>query len=302
MAHEDIRLSVCREFIDQEFEGRIHLTHNNGDVYLTAWHVAPAEGEGNNLFIYFGEDSEWQVMEDFEVFINSTRDGKVFVCYPLEHPDDGAGMYFKVGHPREVTELFHLFVHPKSCLEPFAENGPDMRSHRLSDLFTFSVPPSGDAEWTSPDVRAGYLLTSEGRISCALDATAYEKEGKDALRNLLLVPSAEGISYLYVRELLSRDVRIGKEIREAYAQAGTREELVAKLSAIEVVLPARYYLQIRLIAEQLVMRDVLGHLVGLLVSQPGDFSTLTGYYENVAIALRKFMASQDGKLKAEKSW
>ena len=144
----DMFLDVCQEFLVGEFGERATLGRYSGRKIMTARSVAPQDGSAIRCF-GVGE-RVWQDMEDdFETNVVVAHDGKVSVSYPCQDVDHG-GMNFVVGHPREVSELFHLLVNPASCMTSGEEVATS--SCKLGDLVDFHIlVPDGDV-WRMLDL------------------------------------------------------------------------------------------------------------------------------------------------------
>jgi len=233
-------------------------------------------------------------MDDFEVFVNFVHDGKIFVTYPQEDPED-YGMFFRVEHPREAAELLHLFVYPKACTAP--GNEEPYTTHDLGELFDFRVlfpvvavsfkieptalPPARfEEKWpdyvqalpgASAELCAGYRMDFEGRLQAALSSSVDGPGSDYCFFDLLLVPRRNDISTLYLRELLTGHLPLRQALKAAFADSGSLEELVQALKGVKLLLPPRYHQQIRLAAEQQAMRGCLLYMAGQVAAEPGNF-------------------------------
>jgi len=349
---KDLRLSVCREFIEKEFGGAINLSRNENDVYLTASHVGPSGAEGDSVIAYDALADEWFEMEDWETFVNIVYDGKIFICYPMQD-EEGISMYLKVEHPREAAEVLHLITHPKSCTAPVDSGESPMKTYHLGDLFSLHVLtprerswclidpqslPAGAPEklqsmilsnvirdWDSfmngdtvravelteqhpaycgllPDaaeaLRAGYILDDEAKISCATDFVTKEPNGNDLFLDLLMVPRLTGVSYLYIRELLSRDAGLQKNLKAVFDKPSSLAELAGRFNRIEIEMPSRYFHQIREAVEHMLVRENLSYLAEAIATTPGEFRKMKERNRAMAKALHQVLHRPDFTLAA----
>ena len=143
----DLYLDVCQEFAIREFGDRAMLGREPGQKIMTA-RVAPQDGSAIRCF-EVGERVWEDMTEDFETGVVIVHDGKVSVSYPGQDVEHG-GMIFQVGHPREVSELFHLLVNPASCI--FSGEETAWSKRKLGDLVDFSILIPDGNEWRIMDL------------------------------------------------------------------------------------------------------------------------------------------------------
>jgi hypothetical protein len=142
----DLYLDVCQEFAIREFGERAIFEREPGHKIMT---TRPAPQDGSPIRCFEVGERVWEEMEDFETGVVIVHNGKVSVSYPgqdVEHE----GMTFQVGHPREVSELFHLLVNPALCITPGEEEAWSKR--KLGDLVDFSILIPDGNDWRVMDL------------------------------------------------------------------------------------------------------------------------------------------------------
>lgn len=130
----DVWLGVCEEFIHREYGKSNHLQRSLLGTDLNT-RVSVVK-EGGSLRFLNLNGPEWDVLEDDDMYINISHTGTVSVGYTFEGQAD-LGMFFKVGHPAEVSELFHLLLNPAAYVTP-EEECEHMR-RELGQLCKFHV-------------------------------------------------------------------------------------------------------------------------------------------------------------------
>jgi hypothetical protein len=340
MGHkEDLYFDICKEHVIKQFGADLVLNREADQSFLTIMKVTAQDG--GKLHRFNENDMAWEGTDQDFTGWSIVQDGKVFVSYPEDEPEDG-GMFFKVGHPREVSELLQLFVHPLSCVTPEEEAQYEM--HQLGsvvDLFvpipdgntwrifdTAALPPgepdgfrnvlhlnlirdwdrlmsgsTGEAfkiceRWpeyvrslplATECMRSGYILDPDGGLRSAVDRLANAPTSNDLFLDMLVVPAKEGISAMYLRELLNGDVALCKEIRKAFGVDSSLDAFVAALKAITINLPRKYHHQIRIAAEHHIIRQWLLSISERLASQRGCFYLLAEKHWHVAHTLGQLL-------------
>lgn len=131
---------ICEEFVAKALGKGIQFRRSldGSSVRTVLWVQA---GGGNIRCFNLGERT-WDAMEDDDIHVYIFNEGTIEVGYSLEDQAD-MGMRFKVGHPREVAELFHLLVNPDAYLA--ADKDVPSKVRKLGDLGEFHVLiPDGD--------------------------------------------------------------------------------------------------------------------------------------------------------------
>jgi hypothetical protein len=137
MNEQDLYFNICLDFIVKMF-GKNPGIDRGGRSFLTTNLVTPADG--GHVCRFNTEELKWEDWDQSFTGWSIVQDGKVFVSYPEDEPMDG-GMFFKVGHPREVCELLNLMVQPVSY---FGREVPPSQPRKLGDLMDFyALLPSG---------------------------------------------------------------------------------------------------------------------------------------------------------------
>lgn len=143
---KELYFDICQDYVYKRFGREPGLGRVPDRTFLTATMVTPEDG---GKVVRFNEsDLLWE--DSGCVFTNWSiaHDGKVFVDYSDGDVDDD-GMVFRVGHPREVSELFYLLVQPMSYFEAAVF---ESISWKLGDLVNMYVLiPMGDG-WRGLDL------------------------------------------------------------------------------------------------------------------------------------------------------
>lgn len=143
----DTYLDLCQQFMIKEFDERAILRRVPDMKIMT---TSPAPQDGSPIRCFEVGERVWEVVEeDSETNVVITHDGRVSVSYPCQDLDHG-GMNFRVGHPREVAELFHLLVYPASCITPNEATAWERR--KLGDLADFHVLVPDGTVWRIVDL------------------------------------------------------------------------------------------------------------------------------------------------------
>jgi hypothetical protein len=115
---KNVFFSVAEEHVAKAFGPSIHLTPSPGGSRLTT--ILATGEDGGDIRCFDPGERTWDVMEEDDIHVNIAHDGMVHVRYSKEEQIDRC-MTFKVGHPREVAELFHLLVDPAHYVTPEEE-------------------------------------------------------------------------------------------------------------------------------------------------------------------------------------
>ena len=316
---------VCEEYVAREFGKTVQFRRSPHGSHLNAT-LCVSEGGGDLRCFNLGVRT-WDVMEDDEMYVQIALDGLVSVGYSLMDQAD-YGMVFKVGHPREVAELFHLLLNPAAHLKPeeeclYGERKlgeiaefriliPDGETWRIVDPSNLPQDTPEDfrkafhlnlsREWNHftsgathaawdfagrwPDfvkslpvatslVRAGYVLDLDGYMKSAVNLAVVPPAcppSGDAFFDMLIIPSQEHVSSLYLREVFNHDKELGKRIEKAFSTSNGCETMMAAIKAIALHLPLENRRQIRLAAEQNAIRQWLLSVAERVATQRGGFS------------------------------
>jgi hypothetical protein len=128
---KDVFFSVAKEYLAKTFGSSIHLAITPGGSRMTST-LGTLEGGGDIRCFNLGERT-WDVMEEDDIHVNISHEGLVHVRYSKEEQIDRS-MAFKVGHPREVAELFRLLVDPAHYVVP--EEEVTFEKYRLGGSLT----------------------------------------------------------------------------------------------------------------------------------------------------------------------
>jgi hypothetical protein len=139
-------LDICHDFVVTRFGCDPGLNRIPGRNVITATLVTPEDG---GTFRQFNESNlSWNDSGCRFTNWSIVHDGRVFVSYPDGDLDD-AGMVFRVGHPREASELLHLLVQPMDCLGAAASDSLPVKLGELVDAHV--LIPAGDG-WRALDL------------------------------------------------------------------------------------------------------------------------------------------------------
>lgn len=140
---------VCEEFVAGEFGKNVQFRRSPHGTHLNA--TLCVQDGGDDIRCFNVGERTWDNMEDDDIHVSIGHDGAVSVGYGLEDQIE-LGMNFKVGHPREVSELFHLLLNPAAYVKPDEECSYE--EQRLGDLVEFRMLiPDGDT-WRTVDPSA----------------------------------------------------------------------------------------------------------------------------------------------------
>jgi hypothetical protein len=341
-AKKDLYLDICQEFIAKRFGKDPGVNREPSRSFMTAGMVTPDDGGTFRLFNQ--RDLTWEDSGfDFTNW-SIVHDGKVFVGYSEDFEGE-YDFFFKVGHPREVAELLHLFVQPASCFD--AAPGAS-RVAKLGELAAFHALIPGGNGWRALDlarlpsdstadfrdavglsltrdfdamikgrtceawkfaerwpeliaalpdagplIRAGYLLEPGLNVSDALDKLASEPRTTQPFLPLLMVPSCEDVSCLFLREYLSGDRQAAGQRKNAFAEGKSLEQTHAALANVELSMPLALTDQIRLAAQVNLMRQRVMQEAECLAHTRAPFGELTATYRNAVRAIDRLVEAND---------
>jgi hypothetical protein len=338
---QELYLDICHEFIVKRFGKEPGRGRVPGRSFMTATMVTPEEG--GTVRRFNEADLSWDdTGQDFTNW-SIVSDGKVFVSYPEDDPEDG-GMFFKVAHPREVSELLCLLVQP-FVEAPLASAMPPSRQLNLGDLvdmhvlipmgdgwraLALALPPStmpqglpealgsnmvqnwdslvsgksceagkfadrwpdfiGSLPDAAPLLRAGYLAKKHLNLHHALDLLAEGPRGNGPFLNMLLVPSREDVSSLYLREYLNGDFEAAKQREGAFAEENDLGKVHAGLKNVAIRMPAAFVDQIQLAAQVNLMRQRVLQQAECLANWRATFEELIIRYRDAGQAINELIA------------
>ena len=144
---KDVFFSVVEEFVAKAFGSSINLALSPGGSRMTAT-LGTLEGGGDIRCFNLGERT-WDVMEEDDIHVNISHEGLVHVRYSKEEQIDRS-MAFKVGHPREVAELFHLLVDPAHYVAP--EEEVTFGTYTIGEIFDLYALIPDRATWRILDL------------------------------------------------------------------------------------------------------------------------------------------------------
>lgn len=111
--------------------------------------VLATRKDAGEMRCYTVSESTWDEIEEDDIHVRVTMDGVVSIRYSKEENGD-CGMRFRVAHPREVSELFHLLISPAEYLRPTDED-VGWEQYRLGDMATFHVALPDNGQWKIVD-------------------------------------------------------------------------------------------------------------------------------------------------------
>jgi len=139
---KDLFFSVAKEYVAKAYGSLIHLAISPGGSRMTAA-LGTLKNGGDIRCFNLGERT-WDAMEEDDIHVNISHEGLVHVRYSKEEQLDRS-MAFKVGHPREVAELFRLLVDPAHYVAP--EEEVTFGTYTIGKIFDlYALIPDG-ATW-----------------------------------------------------------------------------------------------------------------------------------------------------------
>jgi hypothetical protein len=133
----------CMKHVTEKYGPSIRFEHASDPTGLsTVLGVAPGDGD---IRCFVPGDKTWKVMEDDDIHVNIAHDGSVAVGYTRVDQADNYGMRFKVGHPREVAELFQLLITPAAYLN--SDKDELYHTVTLGEIFDFHVLVPDGKTW-----------------------------------------------------------------------------------------------------------------------------------------------------------
>ena len=141
-ARADLFFDVCKKSVNQTFGDGVRLQKSANPARMTTvLGVAPG---GGDIRCFNAGEKTWDSMEDDDIHVGMTSEGRVSVGYSQEDNIDYS-MSFKVGHPCEVAELLHLFINPAVYLAE--EETYSGRECGLGEIFDFYVLVPDGQQW-----------------------------------------------------------------------------------------------------------------------------------------------------------
>ena len=137
---------ACDKFVADELGKDIHLQRSAVGSRSFTRLCIPA-GRGDVRCFNLGTRT-WDVMEDDDMYVHVFHDGTVDVGYSLMEQAE-EGMSFKVGHPREVSELFTLLTNPARHMN--AGSDVPYGRRKYGDIAEFHVLIADEATWRIMD-------------------------------------------------------------------------------------------------------------------------------------------------------
>lgn len=144
---KDVFFSVAKEYVAKAFGSSIDLALSPGGSRMTAT-LGTLKNGGDIRCFNLGERT-WDVMEEDDIHVNISHEGLVHVRYSKEEQIDRS-MAFKVGHPREVAELFHLLVDPAHYVAP--EGEVTFGTYTIGEIFDLYALIPDEATWRILDL------------------------------------------------------------------------------------------------------------------------------------------------------
>ncbi|MCE9614880.1 MAG: hypothetical protein K8T26_11425 [Lentisphaerae bacterium] len=171
--------------------------------------------------------------------------------------------------PREATEDFRKAVHFNLIQDwDKLHSGDTVEAHKLTPHWPSLVKSLPTA---LEPLRDGYILAPDGRMRSAADRAVIEPSGSEVFLDLLLVPSADAISSMYLRALFNGDLTVGRDIRKAFAVDSGLDAFVQALTGMTLHVPRSIHDQIRIAAEHQLIGQWLLEVTEQLAHQRGCF-------------------------------
>lgn len=336
---KELYFDICQDYVNKRFGREPGLGRVPDRAFMTATLVTPEDG--GNVVRFNEHDLTWE--NTFQHFTNWAivydADGKVFISYPEDDLDDN-GMFFKVCHPREVSDLLFLLAQPVSYFESAISESIPWKLGDLVDIHVLipmgggwralnlahppsSMPPefweilgcnlvqNSDSIGTdqfceagkfvdrwpetisalpdaAPLLRAGYLAEKNLNLRHALDLLVAGPRSNTMFLNVLLVPSGDKVSALYLREYLNGDREATKRLRDAFAEENELGKVHDILKNVTIRMPTALTDQIRLAAPVNLMRQRVIHAAEILAHGRAPFCELTAQYQDAIRAIEGF--------------
>ena len=146
----------------------------------------------------------------------------------------------------------------------------------------------------APLIRAGYMLQPGLNVSDALDKLASGLRTTQPFLPVLMVPSREDVSCLFLREYLNGDREAAGQLKNAFSDGNSLEQVHAALGKVELSMPAALTDQIRLAAQVNLMRQRVMQQAERLTYTRVPFGELTTKYRNAVLSIDRLMESSAG--------
>ena len=187
-------------------------------------------------------------------------DGETWrIVDPSAMPADTPDEFRKSLHSNLALDFDHIFSGAGVEVCHFAERWPD---------FMKSLPV------VSPQACAGYILDAHGNnMTSAIDLADIPPDGGETVFNVLMIPDAQTVSSMYLRQSITGDKALGEKIHQAFIVGGDLDEWIATIKAVPVRLPVEIRHQIRLAAEQNRIRKTLLKIADQVACQRDAYST-----------------------------
>lgn len=313
---------ICEEFVSRAHGPGIVFRRSHAGESVDCV-LATREG-GGEMRCYNASENTWGEIEEDDIHVRVTMDGVVSIRYSKEENGD-CGMRFRVAHPREVSELFHLLINPAGFVRPTDED-VGWEQYRLGDMATFHVALPDNGHWkivdplalpddapedfrkalhlnltrnwahflsgetcsawefskrwpdfiqSLPDataqLRESYLLDTENKMLSAVDYAVIPPMGPptgSVYLNMLITPNPLAVSSLYLREQMSMDKQLAKEVESAFSSGDQLHDMMSAMQSVAMRAPTLHH-KIRIAAEQSAVREWVLGVSNRLAYQPG---------------------------------
>ena len=202
-------------------------------------------------------------------------DGKTWrILAPSALPADAPEEFRKALYLNLTRDWDHFLSGATCEAGRFAGRWPD---------FVQSLPEA------TQQVRRGYVLAPDGKMNAAVELAVIPPGGRETFFDMLIVPSKEDISSLFLRELLNGDKGIGQDIQKAFNAGNDLGTLMEAIKSVSMRLPVEIRHQVRIAVEHNAMRHWLLSICERIACQRGCFFTMAEKYWHLAHALGEML-------------
>jgi hypothetical protein len=147
----------------------------------------------------------------------------------------------------------------------------------------------------APLLRAGYLVDKYLNLQHGLDGLVVAQRANMIFLNVLLVPSRDDISALYLREYLNGDREASKQLLGAFAEGNELGKVHDMLKNVTIRIPAALTDQIRLAAQVNLMRQRVIQAAEILAHGRAPFGELTAQCQDATRAIEGIITARNGR-------
>jgi len=133
-------LDICASFIEQRFGNTLVMARFPEWGYMYCGRIAPQDG--GEVCKFDGAKLTWSACGQDSTYWSIEEDGAVYAGYPQDDASEGV-LTFQAGHPREVSELIHLFVQPSARLTAEISESRIFKLGNIADLYAMIASKDG---------------------------------------------------------------------------------------------------------------------------------------------------------------